>query len=80
VQSIADVVGPLDPAWQAPLPASAGGFVTFACARLLTVKLVVAVVAVLPLAAAWLASRVTVPGPVNVTRFPEIVAGPLTTE
>ena len=43
-------------------------------------KLVVAVVAVYPPAAAWLACKVTVPAPVNVTMLPEIVAGPLMTE
>jgi hypothetical protein len=46
----------------------------------LTLKLVVAVAAVYPPEAAWLAWRVTVPAPVSVIVLPEMVAGPLDTE
>jgi hypothetical protein len=45
-----------------------------------TLKLVVAVAAAKVPAAAWLASRTTVPTPVSVTVLPETLAGPLVTE
>ena len=44
-----------------------------------TVKLVVAVAALYPVIAGWLALNTTVPTPVSVTTSPEIVAGPLVT-
>ena len=45
-----------------------------------TAKLVVAVVALYVVVAAWLACNTTVPTPVSVTVLPLTVAGPLATE